>query len=259
MDDSYEMIITLLLQSNDFDKVAGQVMLFIIVGAALLFLLWATISNANESKKTAEKIQSMKRIIPEVNTKWNDLINTLEVITEPNCKCHLPLYRIFEIYEDGSIEYRCMTCTKKDRHSNVRLKHALKAHDARETDHMKVFEEVMNYQWKIDSINNSNYGNFNNSITAWDIPCTRGPWYRGITFKPNKELEQEQGKRRRYISSQTKQTVWDRDGGKCVNCGKEYDLEFDHIIPYSKGGSNSPNNIQLLCRDCNSKKRAKII
>lgn len=52
--------------------------------------------------------------------------------------------------------------------------------------------------------------------------------------------------------------VWRRDGGRCVQCGNNKDLEFDHIIPVSKGGSNTERNIQLLCLTCNREKSNKI-
>lgn len=52
--------------------------------------------------------------------------------------------------------------------------------------------------------------------------------------------------------------VWVRDDGKCVECGSREDLEFDHIIPFSKGGANTVDNIQILCKKCNLKKSDKI-
>jgi hypothetical protein len=52
--------------------------------------------------------------------------------------------------------------------------------------------------------------------------------------------------------------VWNRDGGKCVKCGSNINLEFDHIIPFSKGGNNTARNIQLLCETCNRSKGASI-
>jgi hypothetical protein len=48
--------------------------------------------------------------------------------------------------------------------------------------------------------------------------------------------------------------VWNRDGGKCVKCGSQENLEYDHIIPVSRGGSNTARNIQLLCEACNREK-----
>ena len=65
-------------------------------------------------------------------------------------------------------------------------------------------------------------------------------------------------KRSRHISQNVKDKVWNRDGGKCVECGSNQNLEFDHIIPHSKGGANTYRNIQLLCKTCNRTKSAKI-
>ena len=63
----------------------------------------------------------------------------------------------------------------------------------------------------------------------------------------------------RIIPSWVKREVWKRDQGKCVLCGSKDNLHFDHIIPYSKGGSSLiPENIQLLCARHNIDKRDKI-
>lgn len=64
--------------------------------------------------------------------------------------------------------------------------------------------------------------------------------------------------RHRNIPESIKKIVWDRDGGKCVLCGSTINLEFDHEIPFSLGGSNRTENIRVLCKDCNRKKSAKI-
>jgi hypothetical protein len=56
---------------------------------------------------------------------------------------------------------------------------------------------------------------------------------------------------RQPMSSNVKTYVWQRDGGRCVICGSKERLEFDHIIPIAKRGSNTARNIQLLCEKCN--------
>ncbi|WP_228813609.1 TerD family protein [Nocardia flavorosea] len=62
----------------------------------------------------------------------------------------------------------------------------------------------------------------------------------------------------RSIPQEVKAEVWQRDGGKCVECGESHYLEFDHIIPLSRGGATSASNLQILCRGCNREKGANI-
>jgi len=63
----------------------------------------------------------------------------------------------------------------------------------------------------------------------------------------------------RTIPSDVKMHVWQRDGGRCVKCGANTNLQYDHDIPFSKGGSNTVENIQLLCQACNLEKGSKIM
>ena len=91
-------------------------------------------------------------------------------------------------------------------------------------------------------------------------------------YKENKKFEQikkqvelyekfetqQKPERREPIPEDVKFEVWRRDGGKCVICGSQKNLEFDHIIPFSKGGSSTARNLQLLCQDCNRHKSDKI-
>ena len=66
------------------------------------------------------------------------------------------------------------------------------------------------------------------------------------------------GSKREPIPQEIMDNVWNRDNGQCVECGSKENLEFDHIIPFSKGGANTYRNLQLLCRSCNAKKSNKI-
>jgi 5-methylcytosine-specific restriction endonuclease McrA len=65
--------------------------------------------------------------------------------------------------------------------------------------------------------------------------------------------------RRRIIPTPVKLEVWKRDEGKCVRCGADDELHFDHVIPYAKGGSSiTAENVQLLCARHNLQKSDRI-
>jgi 5-methylcytosine-specific restriction endonuclease McrA len=72
------------------------------------------------------------------------------------------------------------------------------------------------------------------------------------------EFEKESDNERQAIPSEVRREVWRRDSGKCVKCGSRENLEYDHIIPISRGGSNTARNIELLCENCNRSKRDSI-
>lgn len=65
--------------------------------------------------------------------------------------------------------------------------------------------------------------------------------------------------RREAIPPEVRAFVWERDEGKCVRCGAEDDLQFDHVIPVAKGGGNEIGNVQILCGDCNRLKSDSIV
>lgn len=62
---------------------------------------------------------------------------------------------------------------------------------------------------------------------------------------------------RRKVTPQVKQLVFDRDGHRCVSCVDHRDLCVDHMRPIVLGGDSRMDNLQTLCRSCNSSKRAK--
>ncbi|WP_412176278.1 DNA translocase FtsK [Formosa sp. PL04] len=64
--------------------------------------------------------------------------------------------------------------------------------------------------------------------------------------------------KREPIPQEVLDRVWNRDGGKCVKCGSQEKIEFDHIIPFSRGGSNTYRNLQILCEQCNRGKSNNI-
>jgi len=66
--------------------------------------------------------------------------------------------------------------------------------------------------------------------------------------------------RRRIIPTAVKLAVWKRDNGRCVACGATDELHFDHVLPFSMGGTSvTAENVQLLCARHNLQKGAKLI
>jgi HNH endonuclease len=65
---------------------------------------------------------------------------------------------------------------------------------------------------------------------------------------------------RRIIPTSVKLEVWKRDGGKCVVCGANDELHFDHDVPFSRGGTSmTAANVQLLCARHNLEKHDAIV
>lgn len=64
----------------------------------------------------------------------------------------------------------------------------------------------------------------------------------------------ESPSRRKTLSVAARLSVFARNAYRCVSCGSEDNLSVDHIVPVSKGGTDHPDNLQTLCRSCNSRK-----
>ncbi len=86
--------------------------------------------------------------------------------------------------------------------------------------------------------------------------------FRLVAVEGDEDLTQPvrlTAERRRLIPTSVKLEVWKRDNGKCVQCGAEDELHFDHVVPYSKGGTSlTAANVQLLCARHNLAKHDRI-
>jgi len=76
------------------------------------------------------------------------------------------------------------------------------------------------------------------------------------------EEKRAKGKREewssRYVSAETRTALLSAAQHKCAACPSTEHLEIDHIIPISRGGSSEPDNLQVLCRKCNRRKRVQL-
>lgn len=103
---------------------------------------------------------------------------------------------------------------------------------------------------------------------AWQVAQPRPPakWLDlGLAMIPSRawyEWHWQRGvdpeKGRPAIPRQLRQAVYERDGYACLHCGATERLPLDHIYPYSKGGRDTLENLQTLCKPCNSRKGARV-
>ncbi len=80
-----------------------------------------------------------------------------------------------------------------------------------------------------------------------------------IEFSPRERMAHQDRIASRRISDHTRAMVIVRDAGRCRRCRRSTNLEIDHVVPISKGGSSEEHNLQTLCRRCNRRKWKKLV
>ncbi len=95
------------------------------------------------------------------------------------------------------------------------------------------------------------------ALEVWDRARSREHRYDRLRTIRARE-EEATTVRRERIPEDVRVLVWARDEGRCVRCGAEEDLQFDHVIPVARGGGNAQGNIQILCGNCNRLKSDRI-
>jgi hypothetical protein len=88
-------------------------------------------------------------------------------------------------------------------------------------------------------------------------PMNRPDLCAGPSRARRKDAVQD-GRQRADIPNAVRAAVFKRDGHACRKCGSAYDLTIDHILPWSLGGPDTADNLRVLCRSCNSRKRDRI-
>lgn len=104
-----------------------------------------------------------------------------------------------------------------------------------------------------------------NASTECDVVMDLDNLNRFVIFLSEKiKFNKSVAGQRALMTSKLRQKIKERDGFTCKNCGASVEkepnllLEIDHIIPLSKGGLTTEDNLQTLCWRCNRSKGAKI-
>jgi 5-methylcytosine-specific restriction endonuclease McrA len=95
-----------------------------------------------------------------------------------------------------------------------------------------------------------------------DLDCNVFGHICPVFFVAEPFTETKEGRRRgRSIPREIMLQVVRRDGQICQICHKpvpDNEVEFDHRIPFSKGGPMTADNLRLSCRTCNRRKQASL-
>lgn len=197
----------------------------------------------------------------------NVLTHVIEKIGQnsPPCpKCGSTSFQLWKV-ANSVFKIRCVDCRKESKERNIQLTDT-NDEPLNLQSYLGQYAELVNFTSSLHL--NSPLGQYLNNHLIWDFTTLRTgqPVYRAIKFETNPDYVLDKGKYdnikndepSRRIPQRVMDKVWNRDGGKCIQCGSNEKLEFDHIIPFSKGGANTYRNIQLLCENCNRTKSDKI-
>jgi len=102
-------------------------------------------------------------------------------------------------------------------------------------------------QWEKENLGDGKTGT--SDWPGWEKYIGSPPWK---DFPPPTKTA-----KRPSIAFQLRWEVFKRDGFKCVDCGTQDDLSADHVIPFSRGGPTTLENLKTRCRTCNSRKGTK--
>ena len=109
------------------------------------------------------------------------------------------------------------------------------------------------------ALNKDNFWNIYCLFNSTTIEAIKDKIFQTEAIK--EELKSKEYRRRQatiYTSNKNiRKIIFKRDGKYCRKCNSTKELTLDHIISVLRGGENELNNLQVLCRSCNSKKGAR--
>ena len=92
-----------------------------------------------------------------------------------------------------------------------------------------------------------------NSLWGWSV----GGEFVVPVVHPGISIVRPVFRRIPFTAAERSETL-DWHGRSCGQCGSQHHLQIDHIWPVSRGGTNDPDNLQVLCRSCNASKGASV-
>jgi len=189
--------------------------------AALIGLI---VHHSHQLERLRRRIEATAETLREVLTQ--------HFLVQPCSRCHEFAMRLLELSPNArSVHYQCVHCKKK-------LRAAAGTPDAPRAlelwDQLAQLVEEHNQFARSEPVK---------LAVKFDTPAAPLP-YEQTTRTP--------------IPEAVRNEVWRRDGGCCVQCGSKANLQYDHIIPVSRGGATTAKNLQLLCEPCNRAKADKV-
>lgn len=110
-------------------------------------------------------------------------------------------------------------------------------------------------------LKNNGFWNIHHKLTGQDIKTIRFVINNSRKFWERKNSYELKRLQASLFTSRPdiRKKVYDLHGKECLSCGETEKIEMDHVIPIVKGGENTIENLQPLCKSCNTSKRDQII
>ena len=245
------MIQSFFLKFNQDAFEGGVAMLLLLVFFCGVIVWYMLIEKPKEKKEFNNWLTENNKSL-NLKTEIKNILSQLSDQAPPCDKCSNIEFQIWEINSEMVI--RCLSCKKKKGWSFDTLE-----------DMKFIFDRYIGFYYEMNSTQNALIKDYLSKNLFWAFESVRKgtSMYSVFNFQAlgdatiigesNNTIANS-----RRITQKVKDQVWKRDEGKCVECGSNENLEFDHIIPHSKGGANTYRNIQLLCQPCNRVKSDKI-
>jgi len=280
------LTILMFLKSDYSDRQALEGLVVVIIMVVVFFIAYLVVAVKDKKEKQLaelvaselyheeQKLEAERRLrAPELlirleaaRTDYQRTISEISSLVSVNyqtsscgrCLSNQWVVLTFDHQDPRGLQIQCVKCDKK---KWIRLRKNLMTVAEIETDVLS--EKILRAETLRKMCSDLYYsvkGGWG-SLSGQFLPYENMPFRIHFTVTSEVSVSgslSDKSNERPSISQDLRDKVWRRDNGKCVQCGSQKNLEFDHIIPFSKGGSNTYRNLQLLCEACNRSKSDKI-